>query len=91
MLRLFPGGPVLADYKKGDGKTEKGAIEFYKKAFGATELFRFPAPGGKIGHAEIKIGDSPCRELRWPGVEVQHRHGYEKRWLFFRYFNGHFW
>jgi PhnB protein len=35
------------------------AIEFYKKAFGATELFRFPAPEGKIGHAEIKIGDSP--------------------------------
>jgi PhnB protein len=35
------------------------AIEFYKEAFGATELFRFPAPGGKIGHAEIKIGDSP--------------------------------
>ena len=35
------------------------AIEFYKTAFGATELFRFPAPEGKIGHAEIKIGDSP--------------------------------
>src|SRR5438105_9192660 len=35
------------------------AIEYYKKAFGATELFRFPVPGGKIGHAEIKIGDSP--------------------------------
>jgi PhnB protein len=35
------------------------AIEFYKKAFDATELFRFPAPEGKIGHAEIKIGDSP--------------------------------
>ena len=35
------------------------AIEFYKTAFGATELFRFPAPDGKIGHAEIKIGDSP--------------------------------
>ena len=34
------------------------AIEFYKQAFGATELFRFPAPDGKIGHAEIKIGDS---------------------------------
>jgi PhnB protein len=33
------------------------ALEFYKKAFGATELMRFPAPGGKIGHAEIKIGD----------------------------------
>ncbi len=35
------------------------AIEFYKQAFGATELFRFPTPEGKIGHAEIKIGDSP--------------------------------
>jgi PhnB protein len=35
------------------------AIEFYKKAFGATEVMRMPAPGGKLGHAEIKIGDSP--------------------------------
>jgi PhnB protein len=35
------------------------AIEFYKKAFGAVELMRMPAPGGRIGHAEIKIGDSP--------------------------------
>ena len=33
------------------------ALDFYKKAFGATELMRFPAPGGKIGHAEIKIGE----------------------------------
>jgi PhnB protein len=35
------------------------AIEFYKKAFGATELLRCPMPNGKMGHAEIKIGDSP--------------------------------
>lgn len=35
------------------------ALEFYKKAFGAVELMRMPAPGGKIGHAEIRIGDSP--------------------------------
>ncbi len=35
------------------------AIDFYKKAFGATELFRMAQPDGKIGHAEIKIGDSP--------------------------------
>jgi len=35
------------------------AIEFYKKAFGAVELFRMPSPDGKIGHAEIKVGDSP--------------------------------
>jgi PhnB protein len=34
------------------------AIEFYKKAFGATELFRFSAPDGKIGHAEMQIGNS---------------------------------
>jgi PhnB protein len=35
------------------------AIEFYKKAFGAQELFRMDGPGGKVMHAEIKIGDSP--------------------------------
>ncbi len=34
------------------------AIDFYKRAFGATEIFRMNAPGGKIGHAELKIGDS---------------------------------
>jgi PhnB protein len=34
------------------------ALDFYKKAFGATELFRMPGPDGKIGHAEIRIGDS---------------------------------
>lgn len=33
------------------------ALEFYKKAFGAEELFRMPM-GDKIGHAEIKIGNS---------------------------------
>jgi PhnB protein len=35
------------------------AIDFYKRAFGATELFRMAAPGGKVGHAEVRIGDSP--------------------------------
>ena len=34
------------------------AIEFYKKAFGAKERMRMEAPDGKIGHAEIEIGDS---------------------------------
>jgi PhnB protein len=34
------------------------AIDFYKKAFGATEIMRFPGPDGKLAHAEIKIGDS---------------------------------
>ncbi len=34
------------------------AIDFYKKALGAEERSRFPAPDGSIMHAEIKIGDS---------------------------------
>ena len=34
------------------------AIDFYKQAFGAIELFRMPTPDGKIGHAQIKIGNS---------------------------------
>jgi PhnB protein len=34
------------------------AIIFYTKAFGAVEKFRMPGPGGRIGHAEIQIGDS---------------------------------
>jgi len=33
-------------------------IEFLKKGFGAEEKFRFPAPGGKLGHAEVRIGSS---------------------------------
>lgn len=35
------------------------AIDFYKKGFGACELMRLVAPDGKVGHAEIRIGDSP--------------------------------
>jgi len=43
------------------------AIEFYKKAFDAKEVYRFPGPDGKsIMHAEIRIGDSAimlCDEM----------------------------
>ena len=35
------------------------AIEFYKKAFGAIEVLRLRLPNGQLGHAELKIGDSP--------------------------------
>jgi PhnB protein len=50
------------------------ALEFYKKAFGATELFRMPQPDGRIGHAEMQIGNSrimladefPERDIRSP-------------------------
>jgi PhnB protein len=34
------------------------AIDFYKRAFGAEELYRVDGPNGKVAHAEIKIGDS---------------------------------
>jgi PhnB protein len=34
------------------------AIDFYRSVFGATERGRMPAPGDKIGHAELEIGDS---------------------------------
>jgi PhnB protein len=34
------------------------AIEFYQKTFGAAEIMRMPMPDGKVGHAELKIGDS---------------------------------
>jgi PhnB protein len=34
------------------------AIEFYKKAFGATEGVRFPTPDGKVAHAELKVGNA---------------------------------
>lgn len=40
-------------------KGAAAAIDFYKKAFGATELLRLPLPDGKVAHAEVKIGDSP--------------------------------
>lgn len=34
------------------------AIEFYKAALGATEVYRLPMPGGKVAHAELRIGNS---------------------------------
>ena len=34
------------------------AIDYYTKVFGAKERFRMPMPGGRVGHAEIEIGDS---------------------------------
>jgi PhnB protein len=34
------------------------ALEFYKKAFGATEIYRLMMPDGRLGHAEIRLGDS---------------------------------
>ena len=39
----------------GDGPK---AIDFYKEAFGAEEVFRMADSTGKVGHAELRIGDS---------------------------------
>ncbi len=39
-------------------KDASKAIEYYKKAFGATEIMRFPGPNNTVAHAEIQIGDS---------------------------------
>ncbi|KFE53829.1 VOC family protein [Pseudomonas syringae] len=49
-------------------KGASGAIEFYKKAFGATQDFRLDTPDGRVGHAALRIGSSmlmlgePCEE-----------------------------
>ncbi len=48
------------------------AIEFYKKAFGATEFFRMDGPGGRIRHAEIRIAD---RAIIMLADEVLEEHG----------------
>lgn len=51
------------------------AIEFYKRAFNAIEVFRLAAPNGTVGHAELRIGDSPimladaCEESPIPNPE----------------------
>ena len=39
-------------------KGAAAAIDFYKNAFGATETVRMPFPDGRVGHAEIRVGDS---------------------------------
>ena len=56
-VKPIPDGyPRVMPYLHVDGATR--AIEFYSTVFGATERMRMPAPGGRIGHAELQIGDS---------------------------------
>lgn len=50
------GYPRLSPYLCIDGAA--AAIEFYREVFGASERMRMPAPDGKIGHAELLVGDS---------------------------------
>ncbi len=49
------GYPQITPYLCIDGAA--AAIEFYATVFGATERMRMPGPDGKIGHAELQLGD----------------------------------
>lgn len=58
-----PVNPIPDDYRAVTPylivKDAAAAIAFYQKAFGATEFMRMPGPGGKIMHAEVRIGSAP--------------------------------
>lgn len=57
MVKAIPDDcPQLMPYLIVDGAAE--AIEFYGSVLGATERMRMPGPDGRLGHAEIAIGDS---------------------------------
>jgi PhnB protein len=57
MVNPVPEGyPRLTPYLIVDGASD--AIDFYTSVLGATERMRMDAPGGRIGHAELEIGDS---------------------------------
>lgn len=56
-VKPIPDGyPQVSPYLCVDGAEE--AIEFYSTVFDAKERMRLPAPEGKIGHAELQLGDS---------------------------------
>jgi PhnB protein len=57
MAKPIPDGyPQLSPYLCVDGA--EAAIEFYSSVLGAKERTRLPSPGGRIGHAELQLGDS---------------------------------
>jgi PhnB protein len=56
-VKPIPDGyPRVTPYLTVDGASD--AIEFYTKVLGAKERMRMPGPDGKLGHAELEIGDS---------------------------------
>jgi PhnB protein len=51
------------------------AIDFYKSVLGARERTRMPAPGGKIGHAELQLGDSVLMLAdEFPEMDIRSAH-----------------
>jgi PhnB protein len=58
-VKPIPGGtPRVTPSLTFDGDGCGAAIDFYTEVLGATERLRVPAPGGKVGHAELQLGDS---------------------------------
>jgi len=56
-VKPIPDGyPQVIPYLSVDGASE--AIDFYIRVFGAKERLRMPMPDGRVGHAELEIGDS---------------------------------
>ena len=56
-VKPIPDGyPQVTPYLSVNGAA--AAIDFYTKVFGARERMRMPAPEGRIGHAELELGDS---------------------------------
>ena len=56
-VKPIPDGyPQVTPYLSVDGAA--AAIDFYSKVFGATERMRMPAPDGRVGHAELELGNS---------------------------------
>jgi PhnB protein len=79
MVKAIPDNyPQVIPYLIVDGAGE--AIEFYKSVFGATERMRFGGPDGKIGHAELEIGEAvimladenPGMNIDGPKVDRRH-------------------
>lgn len=71
MAKPIPDGyPQLSPYLCVDGGA--AAIEFYSSVFGAKERSRMPGPDGRIGHAELQLGDSLIMlSDEWPDMGNQ--------------------
>jgi PhnB protein len=70
-VKPIPDGyPRLSPYLCVDGASD--AIAFYTEVLGGTERMRMDAPGGRVGHAEIEIGDSVLMlSDEWPEAGVR--------------------
>ena len=58
MPRLSPTNTIQQVFPYLIVRDAPAAIEFYKRIFGAEEAMRLAEPGGRIGHAELKLGDA---------------------------------